>query len=349
MNTIGSMPLITLSGDATARGLQHGEGLRERIQQMVEVYSCFFGLSEERVFETATHFKKVISDFNNEYAIEIEAIAKAANLPPLWIYALNARSEFLSYTPATECTLLHFRGTPLLGQNWDWEERLEPLIALMRIEQKDKPNILMMSEPGIVGKIGLNSAGLGICFNFLPINRPTNGVPVHILLRALLECSTLAEARAMIERAGNGRSANIMVAHKNGERFDMEFAATEKFELTDKGDILAHTNHFIEQNVFTIPEMLENSTLRLSRVGKLSEAYGARDRRTMEKMLSDTENPGNSICQTYRTRAPLGEMGTVCSLTMDLEAGDMGIRLGNNAKNAFEHISLNAHQTEKVA
>ena len=350
MTAIGGMPLITLTGGPETRGLQHGETLREKIHQMVDVYSGFFGLPEEQVFQTATHFKQVITRFQSDYAVEIDAIAKAANLPPLWIYALNARSEFLSYTPATECTLLHFNGTSLLGQNWDWEESLEPLITLVRIESNNNtPDILMMTEPGIIGKIGLNSAGLGVCFNFLPIDRPTNGVPVHILLRALLECRSISDARSTIERAGNGRSANIMVAQKNGERFDMEFAATEKFELSDSGDILAHTNHFIEQDLFAIPDVLKNSTTRLSRVQRLGDAYGGRDRRTMEKILSDTENPGDAICQTYRTRAPLGQMGTVCSLTMDLETGDMGVRLGNNAQGPFGHVSVHTSRTRKVA
>lgn len=351
MAMIGGMPLVTISGDAKTRGHQHGEALRDRIQTMTDVYGEFFGMAEEHIFKAASHFKKVITDFNADYAAEIEAIAEAANQPSLWLYALNARSEFLSYTPATECTLLHFRGTPYLGQNWDWEERLEPLIALVKIsqEEENKPDILTMTEPGIIGKVGLNAAGLGICFNFLPIDRPTNGVPVHILLRALLECRSIAEARATIERAGNGRSANIMVAHKNGERFDMEFAATEKFELTDRGDVLAHTNHFIEQDVFSLPATLENSLLRLGRTEQLSAAYSARDRRTMEKMLSDTENPGNSICQTYREREPLGQMGTVCSLTMDLAAGNMRIRLGNDATGPFEQVEVTHLATEQVA
>jgi len=340
MTTIGGLPLITLSGDARARGEQHGTALKNRIHRTIEVYGSFFGRKENEIFDIARHFKTVINDFDAAYGVEIEAIADAAGADPLWIYALNARSEFLSFVPATECTVMHFAGTPILGQNWDWEERLEPLIALVRIERADAPSILMMTEPGILGKIGLNSSGVGVCFNFLHINRPTNGVPIHILLRAILDSSSMKEARETIRRAGPGRSANILVADHSGERFDMEFAATEQFEIADPGDVIAHTNHYMDPDMFSVPLTLENSTFRLNRAYALAEEHTERDRSTMARMLSDTENPGNAICQTYRKRAPLGQMGTVCTLTMDLVAQNMEIRLGNDASATLERVDL---------
>lgn len=92
--------------------------------------------------------------------------------------------------------------------------------------------------------------------------------------------------------------------------------------------------------MFALPHILENSTLRYDRVRTLEAEAQSLDRETMERMLSDTANPGNAICQSYRTREPLGEMGTVCTLTMDLAAGDMAIRRGNNPADGLEHIGL---------
>ncbi|MEQ9145077.1 MAG: C45 family peptidase [Parvibaculaceae bacterium] len=340
MEQVGGLPLITLNGDARSRGLQHGAALSTKIHRMIEVYRGFFGMSDAEVFEIAAHFRSVIRSFNPDYGVEIEGIAEASDTDPLWIYALNARSEFLSFVPATECTVLHFKGTPYLGQNWDWEESLEPLITLVRIERNDGPSILMMTEPGIIGKIGLNEAGLGVCFNFLNIDRPTNGLPTHILLRAILEAGSLDDARETIMRAGPGRSSNMLVADRQGDRFDIEFAATEQFEVPDKSAVMAHTNHYLDRDMFALPHILENSTLRYDRVRTLEAEAQSLDRETMERMLSDTANPGNAICQSYRAREPLGEMGTVCTLTMDLAAGDMAIRRGNNPADGLEHIGL---------
>lgn len=339
MTVIGGMPLITLTGDARERGLAHGRGLKDRIHRTIALYGQFFNQPEEQVFETARHFKQVINGFEPDYGTEIEGIADGAEVDPLWIYALNARSEFLSFHPATECTVMHFEGTPFLGQNWDWEEHLEPLIALIRIRREDKPSVLMMTEPGIIGKIGFNSAGVGVCFNFLSIDKPTNGVPIHVLLRAIMDSDSLDAARATIERAGNGRSANVLVADRNGNRFDKEFAATDAFDLRDHGDILAHTNHYVESD-FIFPTSHDNSCTRLKRVSELATDFPERNRATMKLMLSDTRNPGDQICQPYRPRDMLGNLGTVCSLAMNLEQGTMDVRLGNNAEAPFERVAI---------
>jgi len=152
--------------------------------------------------------------------------------------------------------------------------------------------------------------------------------------------SDLTEARRIIERAGSGRSANIMVADKSGARFDMEFAAGEQFEIADQGDVLVHTNHYLDRDMYKVPEFYENSEMRFNRAHTLASEHTSRDRKTMETMLSDTQNPDNAICQPYRSRAPLGQMGTVCTLTMDLDAGDMAIRLGNDAQAPLERIPL---------
>ncbi len=338
-----TVPMLELSGDAHARGFEHGRALGERIGRMIEVYGGYFGRPQAAVFTVARHFKRVIADFSPEYAREIEAVAEGAGVDPLWIFALNARSEFLSSMPVPECTALHFGGTPFLGQNWDWEKSLEDLIVLTRVTRPDGHHFLMMTEPGIIGKIGLNSAGLGVCFNFLPTTKPTNGVPVHVLLRALLDCGSLAQAREVIARAGHGRSANVLVAHRDGRRFDFEFAGDESFELHHDAEVLAHTNHYLARDIVVLRELYENSSIRLARAAELSSAASERTHAAMQSMLSDRTDPANSICQSYRRQFLLGDIGTVCSIVFDLDAGVMHFRKGNTPDAPFEryHVSGN--------
>ena len=341
MTTIGGLPLITLSGGPSERGEQHGSALKDRIHRMTEVYGTFFARSESDIFDIARHFKTVITDFNPDYGTEIEAVASAADVDPLWIYALNARSEFLSFVPATECTVMHFAGTPLLGQNWDWEERLEPLIALARIERTDGPSILMMTEPGILGKNWLERCGHWSLLQ-LPAHQPSYQRCFRSTFCSARSWShpRLRPCGKTINRAGPGRSANILVADESGTRFDMEFAATEQIEVADPGDVIVHTNHYLDPEMFSVPHVLENSTFRLNRAYELAQEIETRDRNTMVRMLSDTANPGNAICQFYRHREPLGNMGTVCTLTIDLAARNMDIRLGNDATAPLERVEL---------
>jgi len=342
MSQSGAVPLLELSGDAYARGFGHGRALAERIGRMIEVYGGYFARPEAAVFSVARHFERVIAEFSREYAEEIEAVAAGAGVDPLWIFALNARSEFLSSMPVAECTALHYRGTPFLGQNWDWEKSLEDLIVLARVTRPDGHRFLMMTEPGIIGKIGLNSAGLGVCFNFLPVAKPTNGVPVHILLRAVLDSGSLAEARGVIDRAGHGRSANVLVADRDGQRFDVEFAGDECFELPGDDDVLAHTNHYLGKDIVVLRELYENSSIRLARAAELSRDGGERSAGAMQAVLSDRYDPANSICQSYRQQMLLGEIGTVCSIVFDLDAGVMHFRKGNAPEAPFSRYHLSA-------
>ena len=174
---MNQIPPLVLTGSPRDIGHGHGESLRSQIASVIEVYSVLFanaGIEQAEVFSRAAHFRRLIRSFNPAYGEEIDAIAEAANQDPLWIYALNARSELMSskVAEAGECTALFFSQNAVLGQTWDWVEDLEPLIALVSIEQAQKPRILMMTEPGLIGKIGMNDRGLGLCFNFLSIDKP---------------------------------------------------------------------------------------------------------------------------------------------------------------------------------
>ena len=117
------MQTVHIEGKARERGTSHGEQLREQIHATKEFYARVFGMPERDVFSRAQLFARVIREFNDDYAIEIESMARAANIDPRWIYALNSRTELLSLKPAdslNECTALYFRPTSILGQTWDW-------------------------------------------------------------------------------------------------------------------------------------------------------------------------------------------------------------------------------------
>jgi isopenicillin-N N-acyltransferase-like protein len=43
--------------------------------------------------------------------------------------------------------------------------RIQRNCVLLDLEQRGKPRVLTFTEAGFVGKIGMNSAGLGLCCN----------------------------------------------------------------------------------------------------------------------------------------------------------------------------------------
>ena len=82
------------------------------------------------------------------------------------------------------------------GAELDWAAELEPLCAILRVTRTDcpgAPQMLFMTEPGVIGKVGLNSAGVGVCLNMLQCAAPVSGV--HCVLRAVLESPPLLRRR----------------------------------------------------------------------------------------------------------------------------------------------------------
>ena len=138
-----------------------------------------------------------------------EAIAEAARIEPWCVFLLNARTEVLNASVG-ECTSLAVPETRILAQTWDWIRELEELVVITEVEKDDGQRFVTLVEPGMLAKIGMNSRGFGVGLNFLKAEQSLDGVPVHLVLRALLECSNLAEAREVIRRSGLGKASFIL-------------------------------------------------------------------------------------------------------------------------------------------
>ena len=212
-----SIRSISFSGTPEEIGYQHGQLLREQIHQNIEFYKSVFLINlkdQTQILQAARSYREAIQTFNPNFNIEIDHIALGADVAePLWLYALNARTELSMVGGLQECTAVVCPQESMIGQTWDWAENLEEKFFLMEISFPDGHQILQMSEAGIIGKIGMNNRGLGVTLNFLydPYIKKST-VPIHILLRQVLECRTLDEAQKAAQRSGVGKASNLIVA-----------------------------------------------------------------------------------------------------------------------------------------
>ena len=329
-----------MKGNPEDIGFQHGQILKKRIHSTLNWYKTILAYEDKKVKKLATHFKSIINDFNSHYCDEIEAIASGAGVKPKWIYMLNARSEIMN-TFRNECTALFFRKTGILGQNWDWAEELESLAVILKIQQKNKPEILMMTEPGIIGKIGLNSVGLGVCLNFLDSGQPCNGIPIHILLRSILESASLAEAKKLINSSLSGKSANILLGDASGHSIDVEFANNQIFYPNTNTNAFIHTNHYLDNNELnTDVEKLASSFARYETAAKLTQNMSQDSVEEMKAILLDSSEENYPICRPYVDNPDIGNVGTICAIIMDLVKFQMHITLGSPISTPFSILTL---------
>src|SRR6185436_584334 len=117
---------------------------------------------------------------------EIAGIAHGAGQDEYELRAINARTEILAgMSGLTECSVVGQGG--LLAQNWDWHPDATHS-TLVWIVEHEHGWFATLTEAGILGKIGLNDAGLGVCLNILHTTADggLDGTPIHILLRRTL-------------------------------------------------------------------------------------------------------------------------------------------------------------------
>ncbi|CDO76742.1 hypothetical protein BN946_scf184813.g12 [Trametes cinnabarina] len=315
---------VALVGEPYQIGLQHGGHLAAEIFDQLQIYRELFQeackFDWDAVRSVAAQFRESISRLAPHLLEEMQGIADGvraqlgSKIDLLDIVALNARSEIALGQWDDGCTSLAWRirapgsHKQILAQNWDWREGVGKNLAIATITAPDKPQIWMVIEPGIVGKIGFNSASVGVCLNAIrarPIS--TALLPIHLLLRVALECSSIDTAIASIESLGGAASSqHILIADKDGAR-GLELSPRGAFYLKeDENGVLVHTNHFLENRLVDEPPWLSGSPIRLERAkticGELIGEFGPDrlgeiDAKLLrERVFSDTFNSPQAIC-----------------------------------------------------
>ena len=333
-------PVIKINGTAEERGTQHGRILKERIHQTVRFYQKQFLLPEAEIMAIAAEFQSSTKAFSAELYMEIEALSSAADVDPLWIYALNGRTELLNLNPM-ECTSLAFRNPCLIGQNWDWEMEMEGVAVILDIEKPDGHRIMTMTEPGMIGKIGMNNQGVGVCLNFMSIEDfHPGGIPLHVLLRAILDSSDLPSALSLIATHGDGKVGNLLVADQNGQVEDIELARDESFSIP-VGDVFAHTNHFLTKVDYDL-KLFPNTMGRYRRTQELFKEMDRPTIESMKKILKDNNGEAYPICRKRFSHPWLTDDTsiTVTSIIMDLKNLQFHITRGNPFDHPFTVFSL---------
>jgi isopenicillin-N N-acyltransferase-like protein len=349
---------IELEGEAYERGRQYGARVAVAIQHNVEVYLQLIefhsGLERQAAREAAAAFGPILEAHAPDLLLEMRGIAAGAGCDLLDVMLINARSELMGSMgecTAGGCTALAAgpevtsQGQVLLGQNWDWYTAVEPEPVLLHIRQTDKLEILTLCEAGQVGKIGMNTAGLGVCLNFLSHRDKGQGVPVHVILRQMLNCAHLGEAVREVYRVPRGGAANILLAHAEGEILDLELTATDADFLYGAEGWLVHANHYESPRLRAGDTGLTTSMSTLARAARarrlLRAHLGHVSLETYQTILSDHAYGTYAICRHADPGEPaLQQSATQASAVIDLAARTMYLAAGQPCREEYQVFSF---------
>ncbi|CAF3452281.1 unnamed protein product [Fusarium graminearum] len=315
---------VRCSGTPYEIGHRHGTAAKDKVNGSISFYEDLFqetcSMNWGAVRQEAEKYIEPLRRISLRHVEEMQGLADGAGVDLLDIIALNVRTEitFSLYTDdATTpiqtdgCTGVAYRqpnGQMLLAQNWDWQPKQSPNLLICHISQPgtDMPNISMVTEAGVIGKIGINSAGVGTVLNAIRARGVDNTkLPIHLALRTALESRSAREAAGKLYKLGTAGSGHILVSDPR-EALGLECTSIGIKEINlDSSGALVHTNHLLlEHPGVDEPGWLPDSKVRFARMSELVQ----------DKLASDSINH-DSLFELFKD-----EQGYPASINRDVTA-----------------------------
>ncbi|MET9540014.1 C45 family peptidase [Streptomyces sp. NPDC006553] len=248
---------LRITGDTPRRrGQDRGRQARDGITRAWQVYEELFATvaaGNARTLDVAALALRTVRAtraWAPELVAEMQGVAEGAGMPFWTIAALNARTEILAEAGAPrtgECsTLVRCGPRTTGGQCWDWHQELADAWHLQTVTG-DAQGFAGITEHGILAKIGVNEAGVGVLFNILGhADDAATGVPVHLVARQVLgTAGSFAEAVGMLTGAPVSASTVItVVTADRAASVELAPAGSAVVAPDDRG-WLVRTNHFL--------------------------------------------------------------------------------------------------------
>ena len=354
---------VIAAGTPAAMGEAHGKAAAAAIKRNVDFYVGWLatatGLAPRDLLLEAARFAPALAEYTPDLLEEIHGISRGSGRTVNEILAVNARTDLLvtarrkkktkksKATPGCTAVALMSRAkkskawSAALGQTWDWTPRLKGNQILLRLEPRSGPRLATFTEAGMVAKIGMNQHRLGVCLNFLshPSDDPEGqvGIPVHCLLRVVLQCEDFGQALSRVFALPRCASACFTVAQQPAQGTPravcLELTPSAVGHLrgvrwTQGEAVLAHTNHFVTPALSLTtqgkegPSSLNRLRQAIAGAQKLSRKVPHPATR-MRKVLASRK--GLPYCIS---RAGEADSHTLAGVVMDLTGNEMWLVAG---------------------
>jgi len=259
--------VLELSGTPLQRGRVHGEALRSKISELIEIWhedlrknrkrdpaACIDDLLEH------TRFEQAIKMWTPDLLEEVRGIAEGSGLDYKTIFAFQVaeeegwyarRREFASPAASErKCSSLAVYGQEglpsLAGQNQDYTLK-DGNEVLLHIRHKDSSlESYVFTLAGMIAILpGMNSAPLAICANGLPQLAPRpDGLPVAFIARGVLERRSFEDAVKFIHQIKQATGQNYVIGSpEEAGSFECSASKVSRFVPYPGATRIYHTNH----------------------------------------------------------------------------------------------------------
>lgn len=342
---------VKASGSHYQVGLHIGSQCRRQIVHSTQLLLARLpsGKSLEQMLEASQPYLEITKRVFPQYIDELLGIAEGAEVPFKEIF-LSICEELWETAAWRGCTDMAARGiatqdgSTLIAHTNDLSPDAEEDLVLLQIQAEGEPEFLGVSSGAVAISAGFNSAGVSLTGNQLDNNDIRPGVPRLVVVRALLGAKNISQAVSLCLLPERASSYNNFLADNNGEVYAMEGSATDCEPIYISEDILAHSNHYLNQRMKAFeanPSEIGNSVFRYNRATRLlRQHFGAHSPELFKILLSDHASFPASICK-HQT-----DNSTVFSIIIQLETLMAWIGKGRPCKTKYYQYQLKPYESD---
>lgn len=250
------MRYLALKGTAHERGLAHGQAWPKEIHEFAAIRKSL--LKESLKMWSEPKLNKLLDAHieilkkDPELWNEFNGIAEGAKISHRDLMILNNHTDLRDFADGDfderllECSCFAFKQNQkiIAGQTWDMHGSAKPYVAHLRIEKANQVQEVF-TLTGCLGLTGVSSNSFGVFINNLRSREVSIGYAWPAVVRKLLDCTSIDEAKTLITRFMPSAGRNFLLVDKEGAS-NLEVTAKR---IESSGDLssghLFHTNHYI--------------------------------------------------------------------------------------------------------
>lgn len=286
---------ISLRGSRRDIGRALGDLARPYMAALLEQSPTWFALRRWRGHAVLDTLGAAAREYLPKQWEELCGMAEGLDMPLEDVLLWNARGDLLHKTDdgCMTVALRHADGSRWIAHNEDGDPFLTGLGRLVEIQSEDGPGFFFLYLPGSLPghTFAANRAGLVQVVDNLRIMRGGKGVPRMLLARAVLDCRSLDEAQALLNKMPRAGGFHHMLGAVGDERLLSIEATPERCSTQPVTTLYGHTNHCIHFGARQTTQLITTSSReRLERLDVLLlELHAQAESSQLLDILYDTE------------------------------------------------------------
>jgi predicted choloylglycine hydrolase len=258
---------VYLEGPPFERGVAYGRTLKAEINELVALWKQHLagttGMAADDFiprFLRQTDYVSAIKAYTPGLLDEVAGIAHGSGLDADTMFAFQLLDELIlnARGVAAHCSAIGVDQSPgkptLLGQNWDIESYVHGFQTVLHINDAESDiESLVFTYAGLIAAFGVNSRGVGVCLNSMPIlNYAREGLPVAYVIRGILAAPTGEDAVRFITSIRHASPQNYLIGDPE-KVVDLECSSEDVEPLPHNGaaGVVFHTNHPLENDDYS--------------------------------------------------------------------------------------------------